>query len=95
MAMRLSAPSLLLLAFACCMTAVHANVVVTGNPHTCQPASASPSCARALLLDPVRIIPAPAPLQPGTFSHVQRVRYLDPVIPVSAALHPTSICTPR
>ncbi len=81
---------LLLLACAC-LNVVLADVVVTGNPHmppasaTCPDAAVSADCARALFISPDSIIPAPAPLQADTFSHVQYVRYLDSVVPVFAA----------
>ena len=88
-------PVLLLLAFAC-LSMVLADVVVTGNPHV-PPASAacpgaaaavSANCARALFISPDSIIPAPAPLQADTFSHVQYVRYLYSVVPVFASCAP-------
>ena len=86
---------LLLIALCCLLQTSLANVVVTGNPHVPPPSpdvcpfpgnEAPDSCSQALFIDPSRVIAAPAPLQADTFSHVQRVRYLDAVVPVSAAL---------
>jgi hypothetical protein len=80
-------PALLLLAFSSALHAALAHVVVTGNPYVppptdvCQSDPAA-SCSRALFIDPSSVIAAPAPLQADTFSHVQRVRYLDSVVPV-------------
>ncbi len=95
MALRVSFAQLLLLAFASTFSSALANVVVTGNPHMppssatneCQRlASAAPAvCSTALFISPDRVLSAPARLQADTFSHLQHVRYLDSVVPVSAA----------
>jgi len=101
----LSVP-LLLLAFSCLPQPSLANaVVVTGNPHVMLPTEAcpdtSPRCARLLFINPSHVIAAPAALQADTFSHVQRVQYLDTVVPVCVLppaidipLSPAYFCIP-
>ena len=95
MTLFVSSAQLLLLAFAYTFSSALANVVVTGNPHM-PPSSAMNECQRlaaaapavwstALFISPDRVLSAPARLQADTFSHLQYVRYLDSVVPVSAA----------
>jgi hypothetical protein len=93
---------LLVFAIPCLLQTIHANVVVTGNPHMPSPqvcdstrTMSSASCSRVMFIDPSRVIAAPAPVQADTFLQVHRVRYLDSVVPVSVPAPDARCCPSR